>query len=443
MIKKELELLFENEIKKVNFPSDFNNLKKEILNNFNQLKLRKYEIIYENNYNINEILSENEYQKFVKENIFIIKIIEKIDETNSDGISTEEENNNNNNHLIQFISSSEELNSSFYNVENKSESLKENDNLKQKIKELEKKNKQLENENISLKTKINEYKILIQKLKSMNDNNEEKMSNDLQSFLEKEFSDFQTHLMNNTISFFKTMINNQKSEFNLYLNQEEIFNTLLCNLCENKSSKILYKCEKCEKFYLCEECYKKGLENHNHKSFKQIYYNNQIKNNEEKDYQNNNEKLDNTEYSYCLENNDKIEKNIYSKTIKIGINLRIKNNGDNDFKGNVRLQCNKKSNIKCNPINLQPLKKNESQNCIIEFEGLNQFKIGVYYCYLNLIIGNKIIGKEITIQLNIINDVITRFRQNYKLDKEVYSNKTIWEKLVKHNFNFQESFDSL
>ena len=135
MIKKELELLFENEIKKVNFPSDFNNLKKEILNNFNQLKLRKYEIIYENNYNINEILSENEYQKFVKENIFIIKIIEKIDETNSDGISTEEENNNNNNHLIQFISSSEELNSTFYNVENKSESLKENDNLKQKIKE--------------------------------------------------------------------------------------------------------------------------------------------------------------------------------------------------------------------------------------------------------------------------------------------------------------------
>ena len=110
MIKKELELLFENEIKKVNFPSDFNNLKKEILNNFNQLKLRKYEIIYENNYNINEILSENEYQKFVKENIFIIKIIEKIDEINSDGISTEEENNNNNNHLIQFISSSDELN---------------------------------------------------------------------------------------------------------------------------------------------------------------------------------------------------------------------------------------------------------------------------------------------------------------------------------------------
>ena len=128
MIKKELELLFENEIKKVNFPSDFNNLKKEILNNFNQLKLRKYEIIYESNYNINEILSENEYQKFVKENIFIIKIIEKIDETNSDGISTEEENNNNNNHLIQFISSSEELNSTFYNVENKFESLKANDN---------------------------------------------------------------------------------------------------------------------------------------------------------------------------------------------------------------------------------------------------------------------------------------------------------------------------
>ena len=110
MIKKELELLFENEIKKVNFPSDFNNLKKEILNNFHQLKLKKYEIIYENNYNINEILSENEYQKFVKENIFIIKIIEKIDEINSDGISTEEENNNNNNHLIQFISSSDELN---------------------------------------------------------------------------------------------------------------------------------------------------------------------------------------------------------------------------------------------------------------------------------------------------------------------------------------------
>ena len=42
MIKKELELLFENEIKKVNFPSDFNNLKKEILNNFHQLKLKKY-----------------------------------------------------------------------------------------------------------------------------------------------------------------------------------------------------------------------------------------------------------------------------------------------------------------------------------------------------------------------------------------------------------------
>ena len=145
----------------------------------------------------------------------------------------------------------------------------------------------------------------------------------------------------------------------------------------------------------------------------------------------------------CLENNDKIEKNIYSKTIKIGINLKIKNNGENDFKGNVRLQCNKKSNIKCNPINLHPLKKNESQNCIIEFEGLNQFKIGVYYCYLNLIIGNKIIGKEITIQLNIINDAITRFRQNYNLNKEVFSNKTIWEILVKHNFNFQESFDSL
>ena len=89
------------------------------------------------------------------------------------------------------------------------------------------------------------------------------------------------------------------------------------------------------------------------------------------------------------------------------------------------------------------MKKNENKNCIIEFEGLNQFKIGVYYCYLNLIIGNKIIGKEITIQLNIINDAITRFRQNYNLNKEVFSNKTIWEILVKHNFNFQEYFEFL
>lgn len=87
MSKRELEISYEGELKKINLPSNLNDFTKEILNNFNQLKGKRYEIIYENKSDSYKIFNENEYQNFIKLNNSKIKIFQKEDDKNSENVS--------------------------------------------------------------------------------------------------------------------------------------------------------------------------------------------------------------------------------------------------------------------------------------------------------------------------------------------------------------------
>ena len=332
MSKKDIEISYKGQLKKINFYSNLNN--------------ERYENLNDNKTDFHEKFNENEYHNFINKNS-TIKTFEKSDDEN---VSTDAENNNNN-HLIQFASSSEELSSTFFQFQNKYEFLKENNDLKQQIEELQKKyeeldnknkeldnknkeleknneelkknnnelnnkNKELEiknvellNQNRLLKSKFNEKKqkkISNENLNIISDNNIEEMLNNLKNNLENEFSKFQTKLINQTISYNKTILKNNKLNINsnqnieiinkkkenskeqiIKINEKKKFNkeNPYCNSCHNNIYEIRFKCENCKNFVLCEKCYNQNSENHICKSFKQI----NKKNNKDKNQNNNNQ----------------------------------------------------------------------------------------------------------------------------------------------------------
>ena len=95
MSKKDIEISYKGQLKKINFYSNLNN--------------ERYENLNDNKTDFHEKFNENEYHNFINKNS-TIKTFEKSDDEN---VSTDAENNNNN-HLIQFASSSEELSSTFF-----------------------------------------------------------------------------------------------------------------------------------------------------------------------------------------------------------------------------------------------------------------------------------------------------------------------------------------
>ena len=154
-------------------------------------------------------------------------------------------------------------------------------------------------------------------------------------------------------------------------------------------------------------------------------------------------------YSYkTTDDKYMIEKIIPPGVGKTSIIIKIINDGENQYKKDItKFVSDNKSQLSCKPYIIPPLLKNQSNNCLIIFDGLNELVPDDYLIFLNFMVGNKKIGQQITIKLKIESDQkiekIREFRKYYDLSKKDFSDEVLLSQLQRYNFDFNKTFDSL
>ena len=200
----------------------------------------------------------------------------------------------------------------------------------------------------------------------------------------------------------KYNINKPKfKEINVILNKEldndknQDTKIIECNKCKLKPLiAIIYKCQKCNNYNICCNCYEKNINIpfHNHpfdiireSKLNMIKYN----------------------FSYeCL--NSKLDYIYRKKDIKDFLNIDdiiIKNNGIYEWLGNneTKFKPDKiRSSILCDTIFLPSLIPQSTFKLKLHFFKMKSISIGKYECYLNFILNNVIFGKPLIININII-----------------------------------------
>ena len=200
----------------------------------------------------------------------------------------------------------------------------------------------------------------------------------------------------------KYNINKPKfKEINVILNKEldndknQDTKIIECNKCKLKPLiAIIYKCQKCNNYNICCNCYEKNINIpfHNHpfdiireSKLNMIKYN----------------------FSYeCL--NSKLDYIYRKKDIKDFLNIDdiiIKNNGIYEWLGNneTKFKPDKiRSSILCDTIILPSLIPQSTFKLKLHFFKMKSISIGKYECYLNFILNNVIFGKPLIININII-----------------------------------------
>ena len=200
----------------------------------------------------------------------------------------------------------------------------------------------------------------------------------------------------------KYNINKPKfKEINVILNKEldndknQDTKIIECNKCKLKPLiAIIYKCQKCNNYNICCNCYEKNINIpfHNHpfdiireSKLNMIKYN----------------------FSYeCL--NSKLDYIYRKKDIKDFLNIDdiiIKNNGTYEWLGNneTKFKPDKiRSSILCDTVFLPSLIPQSTFKLKLHFFKMKSISIGKYECYLNFILNNVIFGKPLIININII-----------------------------------------
>ena len=200
----------------------------------------------------------------------------------------------------------------------------------------------------------------------------------------------------------KYNINKPKfKEINVILNKEldndknQDTKIIECNKCKLKPLiAIIYKCQKCNNYNICCNCYEKNINIpfHNHpfdiireSKLNMIKYN----------------------FSYeCL--NSKLDYIYRKKDIKDFLNIDdiiIKNNGIYEWLGNneTKFKPDKiRSSILCDTVFLPSLIPQSTFKLKLHFFKMKSISIGKYECYLNFILNNVIFGKPLIININII-----------------------------------------
>jgi hypothetical protein len=187
-----------------------------------------------------------------------------------------------------------------------------------------------------------------------------------------------------------------------------------------------------------------NLENEN-KQLKEKIKNLENENNELKEKLLNEKKIENLNNTYTSKGNQ-----IIKKTVKVGekslvIHITIKNNGRYIYDEDSKLVCDPKSEIKCDSVKIKPLKPNEEEIVYVFFNDLDKYEKGhEYLTYLNLKVGNKIIGKQIQIKLIILmedSEYLKRFREDFNLGNN-YSDSKLLKYLKNFDYNFNKAFQA-
>ncbi len=439
MEKKKIQIEYKNKIIENEVFLNYEELKNKINKQFNIIGEYK---IYDNNEN--EITNENDYENFIKNNNKPkIKIEDKIVDSNykKNNIEISEmivpKKKEEKKIEIIPIDDSEisifqklEISKNQNEIQISKEEFKKNENENQeRIQSLEKENQQLKKQIKDLENEINELK-----KKLLNEKKIEILNSSLKNHLEYEIEQFKQNLIIETLDYNEKLLNKE-----LITNFQLINNKYKCENCNKKPiNGIRYKCNECLNYNLCEKCYNDLMNNklingHKHKNF--------IKK-DRNEYSDDN----NYSYSYSTKGNQIIKRKIEKGVKETVVNVCVQNNGRYTYEDNSELICDPQSEIKCDPVKIGALEPNKTKIYYVNFYNLDKYDKGRQYStYLNVKVGNKIIGEQIIIRLNILMDdseYLKRFRKEYNLEK-VYSDSKLLKYLKNFDYDFSKAFNAL
>ena len=163
-----------------------------------------------------------------------------------------------------------------------------------------------------------------------------------------------------------------------------------------------------------------------------------------------NDKLLEKGYSFECTNLIILKQCICQGTESIEIPLMLKNIGLYSWPSNAtKLIFDKNCQIKGKTVELKSLDVNEEQQCNVKIEGLGQLPVGEYETgvYLNIkgnnigkIIKMKIIIKEKENPIDQYIETIKKFRTEYNIEENEYSNDEVYNILKSNEFNFEKAF---
>ena len=229
---------------------------------------------------------------------------------------------------------------------------------------------------------------------------------------------------------------------------------------EEKQRKIKEEAEKQRKIKEEEERKKKLKEEEEKKrKLEEEKKKNAKKNKEEKD-QNEEEEVQeiirkgttkNVHYSFECTNLMILQQYVYQGTESTKIPLILKNTGLFPWPPNAtKLIFDKNYQIRGKTVNLKSLDKNEEQQCDVTIEGLGQLPVGDYESGVYLNINGINIGKMIKMKVIIKEkendpidqyiEIIKKFRTEYNLDENEYSNDDLYNILMSNEFDLEKAF---
>ena len=389
----------------------------------NLLNIVEYKV-YDNEKN--EITNENDYQNFIKNNNKPKVIIKShVAESNYLQVISYVEVQKKQPEKVSFS-----IGDSKTDIENENNENNEYNKFNERIKMLENQIKQLNEKIENLTDENNELK-----QKIFNEKKIENINNNIKSYIESEMEKFKQNLINEILEYNNKILNNEiKTETQL------IHYKYKCEHCNIKPIiGIRYKCNECINYNLCEKCYNDLINNkinHEHKNFIKKDYIPSIK-----QFSKNN-----IMYSYSTNGYQRINKKVNPGNNNYTMHITIKNNGDYTYPDNTKLVCDPKSNIKCDSINIKPLKPGESEIVYLFFENLDKYERGKrYIIYLNFEVENEIFGDHIEIRLNLLlddNEYIRKMREEFKLGEE-YSDETLKKYLRLKDYDIYKAFECM
>ena len=161
--------------------------------------------------------------------------------------------------------------------------------------------------------------------------------------------------------------------------------------------------------------------------------------------------LQNMHYTYECTNLMILQQYVYQGTESTEIPLMLKNTGPYCWPPNdTKLIFGVNYKIKGKTVQLKSLDVNEEQQCNVKIEGLGKLPVGEYETGVYLNIKRNNIGKIIKIKIIIKEkeddpidqyiETIKKFRDEYNLDEKEYSNDDLYNILMSNEFNLEKAF---
>ena len=161
--------------------------------------------------------------------------------------------------------------------------------------------------------------------------------------------------------------------------------------------------------------------------------------------------LQNMHYTYECTNLMILQQYVYQGTESTEIPLMLKNTGPYSWPPNdTKLIFDANYKIKGKTVQLKSLDVNEEQQCNVKIEGLGKLPVGEYETGVYLNIKRNNIGKIIKIKIIIKEkeddpidqyiETIKKFRDEYNLDEKEYSNDDLYNILMSNEFNLEKAF---